>query len=322
MQADTWVLLQPGFDIGVFVGGVVTDHDVQVTAGVAPLAGLGSLVASTLPTQLSPQALAASGPYLYWADQGGSIGRARLDGTGVQPNFIPNLGGNPCGVALADGYIYWGEDQGDAVGRADLDGAHANPNFLQVGNSSCLGAVSGGYIYWASNGNGGSTGGIGRAKLNGTDIDTNFINDPEAGAVFAYRGYLYWGNVDISGVAATLGRATLNGAGVDQDFITGVSNVGVSMAVGPKYIYWGDGGATLQGGTAVGRADIDGTNVNRHFLTAPASSGIAVYGNELYYASGLSGAGTIGRVNLDGAQSQPNFIHVAGEAFGLAIGPG
>ncbi len=127
--------------------------------------------------------------------------------------------------------------------------------------------------------------------------------------------------VRVSGVAATIGRAKFNGGDVDQDFITGVTNVGASMTVGPKYIYWGDGGATLQGGTAVGRADIDGANVNRHLLTAPASSGIAVYGNELYYASGLSGAGTIGRVDLDGARSQPNFIHVADDAFGLAIGP-
>ena len=40
MHADPWVSLQPGLDLGVFVGGVVVGHDVQLDPGV----GLGDLL--------------------------------------------------------------------------------------------------------------------------------------------------------------------------------------------------------------------------------------------------------------------------------------
>jgi virginiamycin B lyase len=58
--------------------------------------------------------LAVAGGHIYrtnwptgakqWA---GTIGRANLDGTGVNQRFISTASG-PCGVAVYKGHIYWG----------------------------------------------------------------------------------------------------------------------------------------------------------------------------------------------------------------------
>jgi hypothetical protein len=64
--------------------------------------------------------------HLYWANNtpgwgarpaATTIGRARLDGTGVEQRFVSGAGRRPCGVALDRKHIYWGELQGGAIGR-------------------------------------------------------------------------------------------------------------------------------------------------------------------------------------------------------------
>src|SRR5262245_46154491 len=59
--------------------------------------------------------------YLYWTNSTpGSdakpppmtIGRARLDGTGVEHSLVSGTGRGPCGVALDRKHIYWAERLG------------------------------------------------------------------------------------------------------------------------------------------------------------------------------------------------------------------
>ena len=78
-------------------------------------------------------------PYLYWANGKTTIGRARLDGTGVEHSFISGTGRSPCGVALDRKHIYWGEalggkvgspDKGGAIGRANRDGSGVNATYM------------------------------------------------------------------------------------------------------------------------------------------------------------------------------------------------
>src|SRR4029450_10570689 len=49
----------------------------------------------------------AAAPYLYWASGKTTIGRARLDGRGVEQSFVSGTGRGPCGVALDREHIYW-----------------------------------------------------------------------------------------------------------------------------------------------------------------------------------------------------------------------
>jgi virginiamycin B lyase len=73
--------------------------------------------------------------------------------------------------------------------------------------------VSSRHIYW-TNEHGGA---IGRANLNGTDVNQRFItgaSSPTALAVSSH--YIYWTNP----FSQSIGRANLNGSDVCQRFIT------------------------------------------------------------------------------------------------------
>jgi virginiamycin B lyase len=90
------------------------------------------------------------------------------------------------------------------------------------------GAVAGGYLYWSNTigrGHRQISGMIGRARLNGTGVDQNFITGASLPSVVLVFGqYLYWANTrPLRNGAGTIGRARLNGTDVNQKFITGAS---------------------------------------------------------------------------------------------------
>src|SRR5262249_1775544 len=73
-----------------------------------------------------------------------SIGRARLDGTSVEQNFIAGAS-DPCGVAVDGGHVYLKNTGTGAIGRAHLDGPGANQSFITGAPSRnpCAVAVNG-----------------------------------------------------------------------------------------------------------------------------------------------------------------------------------
>ena len=82
-----------------------------------------------LPLTLAPRAEA----YVYWSSGAydSDIGRANLDGTGLNESFITRGGHNVGPVRVDAGHIYWSE--GDpaaglhsALGRTRLDGTHVD----------------------------------------------------------------------------------------------------------------------------------------------------------------------------------------------------
>jgi hypothetical protein len=64
----------------------------------------------------------------------GTIGRANLDGTGVNQNFI-TADGNVTGIATDGSDIYWGNEGTNAIGRANLDGTGVNHAFIMGASS-------------------------------------------------------------------------------------------------------------------------------------------------------------------------------------------
>ena len=72
---------------------------------------------------------------------------------------------------------------------------------------------------------------IGRALVNGTRADPDFITDaPRPVALAVNDRYIYWTNYEDAG---SIGRANLNGSGVDQTFLTGsVSPIGLAVDAG------------------------------------------------------------------------------------------
>ena len=69
--------------------------------------------------------MAIDDEYLYWANEeataggGGTIGRARLDGSDSDVAFVQTDAVLPCGVAVDGSHVYWANTAGGAIGRAD-----------------------------------------------------------------------------------------------------------------------------------------------------------------------------------------------------------
>ena len=116
--------------------------------------------------------MAVDGSHVYWANHdNGTIGRANLDGTGVNQSFIAARAA-PCGVAVDAAHVYWANPHG-TIGRANLDGTGADQSFIDSGSRlTCGVAVDGSHVYWA---NRGGIGSIGRANLNGTGVNASFV---------------------------------------------------------------------------------------------------------------------------------------------------
>ena len=181
------------------------------------------------------------------------------------------------------------------------------------------GAAAGGYLYWSNAaavapGNGT----IGRARLNGTDLNQKFITGASvAGVVLVFGGYLYWTNlVPAKDGGGTIGRARLNGTDVNQKFIKTAQSEGPDDVVADSgHIYWAND-------FNIGRANLNGTDVDQNFIAVPNGpsgvSALAVNARYIYWTDET--AGTIGRARLNGTQVNQRFI--TGAAFpqtGLAV---
>lgn len=126
--------------------------------------------------------------HLYWSS-GQYIGRSLLDGSSPDATWL-NLGAGTsgCGLAVDAGHIYWTQVlgaptfRGTNIGRATVNGdpASVNNSFITgasfTGNPSSAIAVDSSHIYWTNNpAIGQTTGSIGRATLDGKNIDQSFV---------------------------------------------------------------------------------------------------------------------------------------------------
>ena len=257
--------------------------------------------------------------FVYWANSpggnGGTIGRANLDGTGVNEGFITG-GSTAQGMAVDGSYVFWANQGSGQIGRANLDGTGVNQSFIGATSPDGV-AADGTHVYWADTlDNPPNDGVIARANVDGTGVDDTFINlgrgiGPQAVAVDG--NHVYWTQ------GGSIGRANLDGTGVNQHFITGLQT-GEGLAVDGEHIYWTSG----QNGT-IGRANLDGTGVNQKFITgAIIPEGMAVDSAHIYWANSQGGpdsGGSIGRANLDGTGVNQNFITEPSSSFpdGLAV---
>ena len=99
-----------------------------------------------------------AGAYLYWPNSdGGSIGRANEDGTGVDQSFISGLSISPIAVAADSGHVYWTTlGVNGPVNRAGIGGSELEEAFIPA-NKAIGVAVDGGHIYPVSVGTPGTS---------------------------------------------------------------------------------------------------------------------------------------------------------------------
>jgi hypothetical protein len=296
---------------------------------------------------------APAGAYLYWtaAGEGANVARADLNGAEVDAKFIANPYEHerehswPRVIAVGDSHIYFGTVTG-LIGRASLLGGGVVPDLISipqpslespfadamVGVSSL--AVSDGYVYWCS-GDGDLSSpdrdSIGRASVDGGDIQPNFIQTDEP--VYVVRvdaGHIYWAS------NAGIGRASITGAAVEPNFLP---NPDInSFAVAEGHIFW-----TSE--HAIGRAGLGGQGVNPRFIAGLAETSlahvddVAVGAGHIYWNTRTGHSGNqreealanaqpvwIGHANIDGSNVNQHFINVTDESAGTlaidALGPG
>jgi hypothetical protein len=275
---------------------------------------LGALVAALVFAFAAPPANA----FVYWANfgtpgsgGGTTLGRANLDGSGVNESFITGASGASL-PAVDASHIYWTNFNTNAVERANLDGTGVNPSFI-TGASAPLGmAVDGAHVYWANCGSPSCPGAtIGRANLDGTGVNQSFVTGQSVTGVAVDAAYIYWS--DFQG--GTIGRANIDGSGANNNFITGAIKPG-GVAVDGTHIYWVNWNEG--GGTTIGRANLDGSGVNQSFITgASGPCGVAVDSAHIYW--GNLSINAIGRANLDGSGVNQSFITGANGPCGVAV---
>ena len=239
--------------------------------GRGNLDGMGTPNQSFITSVNAAGGVAVDGAHVYWTQclDGGSIGRANIDGTGANLDFIP--GANlPCGVEVDASFVYWTEcGETDTLGRGNIDGTDPDFSFITVtdGSAPCGDpAVNASFIYWANSG--GTT--IGRADIGGTNTDPDFITGASIPCGVAVNdSFIYWANFGTD----SIGRANLDGSGTpNPNFITAATDP-CGVAVDDSFIYWTNAGLA----DSIGRANLDGTNPNQNFATgAPGAFAVAV----------------------------------------------
>ena len=146
---------------------------------------------STFSSGGGPCGIAVAGKYIYWINfveglRPVAIGRANLDGTGVNKRFITGVIPG-CGIAVAGGHIYWTNGgfvrSRHAIGRANLDGTGVNRRFIRTAGIPCGVAVYQGHIYWgqSTDPSAPSITTIGRANLDGSAVNGQFITGIQGG---------------------------------------------------------------------------------------------------------------------------------------------
>ena len=235
--------------------------------------------------------LAVDTTHIYWtnyfespgtAPARGAIGRANLDGSGVNRHFITGLTIShvkygrvfksfPAGLAVDRAHIYWTNadhaygyaPHGGTIGRANLDGTGANRQFITgTGLTNGGMAVDATHIYWPNRGSNFGGGSVGRANLNGTGVDQGFItavSDPGTIAVDVGGPTSRPGGGGGSGVVAINAELGSSFNGTVGSF-SGVGNPSSLSA----WIDWGDG-SIARGTVSASSTDPNGVVVSgRH----------------------------------------------------------
>jgi hypothetical protein len=113
--------------------------------------------------------------YVFWSDTETTIGRASLDGSNIDREFVTGAE-SPDLMDTYRGFLYWSNQHGGSIGRASLKGTLVNRSFIDGATKPLGVAVDASGIYWANNG----SGTVGHANLDGSAVKPNYITEARA----------------------------------------------------------------------------------------------------------------------------------------------
>jgi virginiamycin B lyase len=272
-----------------------------------PVRYAGRTLAGLLLALIWATPAAAQGGHIYWADQSAnSIGRAKIDGTEVNPSFISGLAG-PRAVAVGGARLWFAHGTSPGlIGRARRSGSVVNGSLVRTASPPQGVAVDQAGLYWTHTL--GGSGRIGRAQQTGVGPNPSFQAtgaSPCGPAVDFDR--LYWANGTSNTIGSSHGPFIVN-----QAYVSGAQGPCL-VAVTKTHLYWAN-----RSGNSIGRANIDGSSPNQGFIPASAPCGVTVDANYVYWSNSN---GTIGRARLDGSAGEQSFIRGASSPCGVAVDP-
>jgi hypothetical protein len=259
--------------------------------------------------------------YVYWSNAGlgvgvgTTIGRADLDGSGIDDSFVPDASGE-AGIAIDGSYIYWANDGANAIGRSNLDGSDPDPTFIPDATSGHDAApdfvtTDGTYIYWTD-----GQRYVGRAALDGGVAQPHFL-DVGPGS-FAAGIAVSSGTVYVAGSAEIVSIQDSAGSTPVQ-ILTSVNTTFLGLAILGDELYFSELGGP---GNGVWSATTSGTRLTQ-LIDVPFPGGVATDGTYLYWSANTPSfdAGTIGRALLASSgltMIDPTFIAGSGNPDGVA----
>nr|MBK7068859.1 DUF5050 domain-containing protein [Deltaproteobacteria bacterium] len=274
--------------------------------------------------------VASDGDFIYWSSRGlsgGSIWRARADGTGATV-LATGQGSTVSGVEVDGAYVYWATFGGGTVARCPKTGGPVT--VLASGqNSPTAVGLWGDNVYWSS-----FTGGtITRQSLSTGARSVIATGLPiRLGGLSTDGTYLYMAAGEGGGAGqGVVSRVPLAG-GAATTIATGGS-YSWATAIDAQYIYWANAGNNtvmrmpLAGGTPTVAATVPGGN----------AEGVGVDDRYIYWADYNNGrigrtakpsmVCRIGRADCDGDASNGCEVDLATSASncgacGAACGPG
>jgi Low-density lipoprotein receptor repeat class B len=251
----------------------------------------------------NPQGIAVDGSFVYWANAGTTeatraIGRANLDGTSPSQSFVAVTRGTsgPSGIAVNASFIYWANSGPNFIGRANLDGTSPNQSFIERVIQPRGLALDGSHLYWANNTTF-ITPSIGRAKLDGSEVNGNLITTNDALGLAVDGAHLYWGGADARDTGSDLYRydsasGDLTDLSVDSD--TGPKGADVTGFLGASddgsYVYF-VANAILAPGAPPGRCVFNGGSTTCTIDLYLSHAGATTFVAQLGFGEGSGNGG-------------------------------
>src|SRR4051794_21600503 len=121
---------------------------------------------SAMVVALALMVAAPAHAYLYWGSHHRSIGRTASNGSKANRSFIRRSAAEA--IAVNSRYIYW--NNGEDIGRANINGSGVRRRFITGLTGGAL-AIDSAHLYWID-----GSSAIGRANLDGTDVEPNFLS--------------------------------------------------------------------------------------------------------------------------------------------------